>query len=108
MTAKPCGNCEGTDPASCLACGPRLDTKRDERLRGIWERAAAATEGPWTRTGGPHSDLVVQAPAQRFVATTGNPHYNDGRTGQLARAHGRSLEAERVAQGSASDPRLPA
>lgn len=28
-----CGNCEGIDPASCLVCGPRSDTERDERLR---------------------------------------------------------------------------
>lgn len=63
------------DECTCTPV-PAPDTERDERLRGIQERAAAATEGPWEVTGGPHSDLVVKAPGDRFVTTTGDPHYD--------------------------------
>lgn len=38
------------DPCTCTPL-PIPDTERDERLRGIQKRAAAATEGPWNYGG---------------------------------------------------------
>lgn len=81
----------------CQTCGPDWpgrehfpggvyetpDTKRDERLRGIQERADAATEGPWEAD---HIDPSVWSPQiivlGNYTAADGydSPAWHDGTT----------------------------
>jgi hypothetical protein len=50
------------------------------RLRDVEARAAAATEGPWSVSGGLHGNQTVHTEGsgergEQFVADTGDPHY---------------------------------
>lgn len=75
-----CGNPEPHDPHSFRNGGPEdgdhcyglpaLDAERDERLRGIQERAAAATEGPWVTEEGEYPDDCPIHAADAYLCTS--------------------------------------